>query len=97
MTEVPPLPPEWPLDEFQLAGLLTEGHWMLEQLAFDIPRREVDRGRLDRAATVLERMAYLLRQHNVDDNAVPPAEPPPDRLDEPDCDCKDCRRQRGED
>jgi hypothetical protein len=24
-----------------------------------------------------------------------PKEPPPDRLDEPGCDCKDCREQRG--
>lgn len=98
MTEVPPLSAGWPLDEFQLAGLISVMHWELEQFAFDLPRGEVSEARKERMAADLERLAVLLRQHVIKE--LPPSrhelEKSPMQIDQPGCNCKDCRRQRGD-
>jgi len=65
--EVPALSTVWPPDAFQLAHLVDQTHWALEQLAYDIPRRAATRGQLDEVARALEGLALLLRQHEVDE------------------------------
>lgn len=62
---VPDLPTEWPPTASQLAGLLTALHWLLADVAFDLPRDRVSRDRLDATAESMEKLAALLRQHEV--------------------------------
>lgn len=60
---VPDLPAGWPPTAAQLAVLTTDVHWLLTDIAYELPRGQADRERLDHTATALERLAALLRQH----------------------------------
>lgn len=75
--QVPPLPAEWPPDAFQLADVLTRIHWVLEQLAYDLPRGTATRGQMDEVAKALDGVARLLRDHPAEERhpVVPPEEP----------------------
>lgn len=63
--QVPDLPAEWPPTPAQLAVLTTKTHWLLADIAYDLPRGHVDRARLDAAAEALEKLALLMRNHDV--------------------------------
>lgn len=63
MAQTPALPAEWPPTPGQLAMLATTAHWQLEALAWDLPRGEVTRERLDTTAAAMEALAALLRRH----------------------------------
>lgn len=63
MANAPELSPDWPPTPGQLAMLATTAHWQLEELAWDLPRGEVTRERLDTTAAAMEALAALLRRH----------------------------------
>lgn len=66
MPEVPPLPAQWPPDQFQIATLIYDMHWEMDQFAYDLGRGAVDREGLDTMAGRLEGIAQLLRNHNLE-------------------------------
>lgn len=62
---VPDLPAGWPPTPAQLAYLTSQTHWLLQDIAYDLPRGHVGRDRLDATAEALEKLALLLRNHEV--------------------------------
>jgi len=68
--EVPSLPAAWPPDVFQLAHMVSGLHWVLEQLAYDLPRGTATREQLDAVARALEGLAPLLRRHEVHTDTI---------------------------
>ena len=65
MVQIPELTPDWPPTATQLALLVTNAHWALEEIAYKLPRGEVSPERLAEVADGLEALAALLRNHKV--------------------------------
>lgn len=70
MSPAPELPAEWPPTSAQLAMLTTSLHWLLADVAYDLPRGAVGRARLDATAEAMEKLAALYRKHEVGDEEV---------------------------
>jgi hypothetical protein len=70
---VPDLPAEWPPTAAQLAALLYDLHWLLADIGYDLPRGQVGRERMDATAEAMEKLAELLRKHDVGDGEQPGA------------------------
>lgn len=50
---------------YQLAEMLHRTHWVMEQLAYDLPAGTATQGQVDEVARALEGLAPLLRDHDL--------------------------------